>query len=200
MRADPAAGARRGAPAGTGVGAALGSLCSPAASRMQLYDAVGLLTKAALEEALPERPAAPLLVPILRAGAAMWRPACDHLPDALTAFVVATKVKGTSDVAVTVSTLPSPIPERVILLDPIVATGDTILASIDRLRALGVTAPVDVLSCYVAPDAFARIRSSPFVRSAHSAAFAERADEAGYLIPPIHGDCGDKLFGRALPR
>jgi uracil phosphoribosyltransferase len=179
---------------------ALATLCSPEASRMELYGAVGTLTNAALAKALPRRPAAPLLIPILRAGAAMWRPACDYLPDALTAFVVASKVKGTCEVKVEVSTLPALIPERVIILDPIVATGDTILATIDRLGVLGITSGFDIISCYVAPAAFDRVRGHPSVRGAHAAAYAERADGQGYLIPPINGDCGDKLFGCALAR
>jgi uracil phosphoribosyltransferase len=178
---------------------ALGTFRSPTASRMALYGAVGTLTKLVLEEALGSRPAAPLLIPILRAGAAMWRPACDFLPDALSAFVIARKVKGSTDVTVECTTLPAEIPERVIILDPIVATGDTIVASVELLRVLGVRAPIDILSCYAAPAAFARLRKHPFIRGAYAAAFAERADEQGYLIPPINGDCGDRLFGCGLP-
>lgn len=87
---------------------------------------------------------------------------------------------------------------RLIILDTIVATGDTILRVCDEIVHLqgGRTdGSAVVLCCYAAPQALERVAKHPLVGLVVVAYQAEHCDDAGYLVPYTHGDIGDKLFG-----
>lgn len=179
--------------------AALGDLCSVTGSRASAIEAVATLTRVALGRRQAPYSSAPLLVPILRAGAAMWLPACEWFPDAPSGFMVAKKLKGSTTVKVEASTLPCPMPPSILVLDPIIATGDTIVAVVELLRDIDASAVIEVVSCYAAPQALERLARHPFITSVTAAAVADYCDDKGYLVPPIGGDCGEKLFGRRDP-
>lgn len=110
------------------------------------------------------------------------------------------KTKGTSDVVVEwLGRRPFSTAHddgRLIVLDTVVATGDTIVQLCAEIYALsGGTASMVVWCCYAAPAALERVAACPGVEYVVVGQRAELCDERGYLVPYTHGDIGDKIYG-----
>lgn len=84
-----------------------------------------------------------------------------------------------------------------VVLDTVIATGDTVAKLCDELWELSGRRErsVVVMCCYAAPAALVRLSRHPVVQYIVVARWAEGCDEAGYLVPTTNGDIGDKLFG-----
>jgi 4a-hydroxytetrahydrobiopterin dehydratase len=102
---------------------------------------------------------------------------------------------------------------QIVILDTILATGDTVVKLCDELFAPRSNTPdqaeqpslkpegeprrfVTVLSCYASPQAIAAVAAHPAVAAIWVAHLADTVDEYGYLVSYTHGDVGDKLFGK----
>ena len=101
--------------------------------------------------------------------------------------------------------------KRVVILDTIPATGDTVVKLCNELvmphssmQQAGLLSErgnenqrfITVLSCYASPHAVAAVAAHSAIESIFVAHLAETVDEAGYLVASTNGDVGDKLFGR----
>lgn len=82
---------------------------------------------------------------------------------------------------------------RLILLDPLLATGDTCLAALDRLKQyeVGPIQVVTVLSCQVGIE---KVQADHPDVEIFTLSIEEGINEKGYLLPGL-GDAGDRLFG-----
>ncbi len=141
----------------------------------------------------------PLVVPVLRAGLGMLDGMTRLLPTAEVGFLGMVRDEG-SLVATTYATrLPEDLSDReVFVLDPMLATGGTLVATIEllvRRRASNVTA----ICLLAAPEGLARVDQA-FRDDAGcpvtvvTAGVDERLDERGYITPGL-GDAGDRLYG-----
>jgi uracil phosphoribosyltransferase len=82
--------------------------------------------------------------------------------------------------------------KRVLLLDPLLATGDTALATLDRLKQYGV-GPITFVSVLSAEVGIKKINDlHPDVKIL-TVSVEESLNEKGYLLPGL-GDAGDRLF------
>ena len=90
--------------------------------------------------------------------------------------------------------LPGDIADRdVILLDPMLATGNSTAAAVETVKAAGATS-VRLIALIAAPEGIERIhRDHPDV-SIVVAAIDSRLNEKGYIVPGL-GDAGDRLYG-----
>ena len=90
--------------------------------------------------------------------------------------------------------MPSDMQERdVIVLDPMLATGNSAVAALDRIKALQPRSVkfVCLLTC---PEGIATVhRSHPDV-PIYTAAIDRGLNERGYILPGL-GDAGDRIFG-----
>jgi uracil phosphoribosyltransferase len=90
--------------------------------------------------------------------------------------------------------MPQDMHERdAIVLDPMLATGNSAVAAVDRLKE---TSPKSIrfVCLLAAPEGLANLqRHHPDV-PIYTAAVDERLDENGYIVPGL-GDAGDRLFG-----
>lgn len=90
--------------------------------------------------------------------------------------------------------MPQDMPDRdAIVLDPMLATGNSAVAAVERLKE---TAPKSIrfVCLLAAPEGLANFqRHHPDV-PVYTAAIDERLDEHGYILPGL-GDAGDRLFG-----
>jgi uracil phosphoribosyltransferase len=135
-----------------------------------------------------------VIAPILRAGLDMAEGMLDLLPSARVAHIGLYREPVTLQAVEYYFKTPDDVAERlVIIVDPMVATGHTAIAAIDRLKEAGVS---DMrLVCLLAsrPGAAA-------VRAAHpdvpiwAAAMDEELNDHGYIIPGL-GDAGDRTYG-----
>jgi uracil phosphoribosyltransferase len=90
--------------------------------------------------------------------------------------------------------LPDDLAERdVILLDPMLATGNSTAAAIDTVKRAGATS-VRLIAIIAAPEGIERVhRDHPEVRVV--VASVDRAlNDKGYIVPGL-GDAGDRLYG-----
>ena len=90
--------------------------------------------------------------------------------------------------------LPNDIADRdVILLDPMLATGNSTAAAVETVKAAGATS-VRLIALIAAPEGIERIhRDHPDV-SIVVAAVDRALNENGYIVPGL-GDAGDRLYG-----
>jgi uracil phosphoribosyltransferase len=85
--------------------------------------------------------------------------------------------------------------ERVLLLDPMLATGGSACVAIDRVRRAHA-GRIDVLALLAAPLGVERVLEHDTSCRVFTTALDERLDERGYIVPGL-GDAGDRLFGTA---
>jgi uracil phosphoribosyltransferase len=90
--------------------------------------------------------------------------------------------------------LPDDLPDRdVILLDPMLATGNSTAAAVTTVKRAGATS-VRLIALIAAPEGIARVqRDHPDVRIVVAAVDRE-LNERGYILPGL-GDAGDRLYG-----
>ena len=168
----------------------------PAVTRAAARAHIEAVTTLMLRRLDAHLPVPDLLVPIARAGVAMWSAADAHFGCPETAFAIARKTKGTTDVAIALSSGLTERHGRVLLLDTVSATGDTVVRVAETVAERLPHARVDVALCYASPTAMALIRGCGAIDRIALAILSEGVDRAGWLLPKINGDAGDKLYGR----
>ena len=86
------------------------------------------------------------------------------------------------------------IVERVaLILDPMLATGGTLLATIETLKKAGCKT-IKGLFLVAAPEGIEKVRKAHPDVEIYVASVDERLNEVGYILPGL-GDAGDKIFG-----
>ncbi|PZU68650.1 HAD hydrolase-like protein [Sphingobium sp.] len=138
-----------------------------------------------------------LVVPIARAGVAMLDAAVASLDGPAVSFAIGVKNKGTGDVRVELSTGPASS-TSILVLDTVVATGDTVACAGKMLRARYPNAEISLATCYASPEALTRIEREGLYRHVFVAVRSSGCIE-GWLSPPINGDAGERLFGTTAP-
>jgi uracil phosphoribosyltransferase len=86
------------------------------------------------------------------------------------------------------------IEERIALIvDPMLATGGTLVATIDLLKQAGVPT-IKGLFLVAAPEGIQKVEAIHPDVEIYVAAIDERLNDVGYILPGL-GDAGDKIFG-----
>jgi uracil phosphoribosyltransferase len=134
------------------------------------------------------------LVSILRAGTGLLDGMLELVPSARVGHIGLYRDPHSFQVVEYYLKLPEDVSERnVILLDPMLATGNSAVAAIARLWEMGV--PSVKLVCLVAaPDGVAKLREVFPEVMIIAAALDRCLDAQGYILPGF-GDAGDRLFG-----
>ncbi|WP_320175937.1 uracil phosphoribosyltransferase [Maridesulfovibrio sp.] len=134
------------------------------------------------------------VVPILRAGLGMMDGVLDMVPGARVSVVGFYRDEETLQPVEYYVKLASNIDERIaLILDPMLATGGTLMATIDLLKKSGCTS-IKGLFLVAAPEGIEKIvKAHPDV-DIYTASIDEKLNDAGYILPGL-GDAGDKIFG-----
>lgn len=134
------------------------------------------------------------LVPILRAGLGMVDGIHDLIPTARVGHIGLYRDEKTLEPKKYFSKLPNDISQRlVILLDPMLATGNSIVYAISLLKKEGVK-KIKFVSIVAAPEGVKKLQQIHPDVQAYSAALDDFLNDDGYIVPGL-GDCGDRLFG-----
>jgi uracil phosphoribosyltransferase len=143
-------------------------------------------------DSLAGRP--PTIVPILRAGLGMLDGVLDLLPDAPVSMVGLARDHHTLQPMPYYDNIVDHLDERVaIVVDPMLATAGSMIATIDLLKARGCR-DIRALVLVAAPEGIAALAAAhPEVRC-YAAAVDRHLNEVGYIIPGL-GDAGDRIFG-----
>ncbi len=90
--------------------------------------------------------------------------------------------------------MPQNMHERdAIVLDPMLATGNSAVAAVERLKETGPKS-IRFVCLLAAPEGLANFQRHHPEVPVYTAAIDERLDEHGYILPGL-GDAGDRLFG-----
>lgn len=139
-----------------------------------------------------ERP--PLLVPVLRAGLGMVDTASQMIPEAQVGFVGMARDETTHQPTPYLASLPEDLSTTTVyILDPMLATGGSMLHTIDLLLARGAT-DITAICVVAAPEGVAALEASGAPVRLLVAAIDEGLNEDAYIVPGL-GDAGDRQFG-----
>jgi uracil phosphoribosyltransferase len=136
----------------------------------------------------------PLLVPVLRAGLGMAQAAFNLLPESRMGFVGLARNEETHEPEPYMASLPDSLSGYpVIVLDPMLATGGSLLHCLNLLTARGAT-DLTVVCALAAPEGLARIESSGHPVRIVTASIDEGLNDRAFIVPGL-GDAGDRQFG-----
>ena len=137
------------------------------------------------------------VVPILRAGLGMLAGVLDIIPSAKVSVVGLARDETTLKPVRYFERFVGNLSERIaFIIDPMLATGGSLVATIDLLKAAGCR-QVRAIVLVAAPEGIAAVeRAHPDVR-VYTAAIDSHLNHHGYIIPGL-GDAGDKIFGTKL--
>ena len=134
------------------------------------------------------------LVPVLRAGLGMLPGVLELIPAAKVSVVGMRRDEATLLPETYYENLVGDIADRtVIILDPMLATGGTLVATVDMLKRAGATR-IKGLFLVAAPEGLRVLEAAHPDIEVYVASIDERLNDKGYILPGL-GDAGDRIFG-----
>jgi len=134
------------------------------------------------------------IVPILRAGLGMVDAVSKMLPTAKIGHIGMFRDPTTHEPVSYYGKLPPDAAQReILLLDPMLGTGGTGVASINYLKKEGVK-HIKLLTILVAPEAHKRLTDTHPDVMIYTASYEECLNDHKYIVPGL-GDAGDRLYG-----
>lgn len=135
-----------------------------------------------------------VVVPILRAGVGMLEGILELVPTARVGFVGLYRDEETKLPVTYYERFPTQIKGGTcIIVDPMLATGGSTAAAIDKLKENGAGRIV-VICIVTCPEGIALVEGEHPDVPIYAAAIDEKLDERKYIVPGL-GDAGDRLFG-----
>ncbi len=148
-----------------------------------------------LQETEVQKISAPVcLVPVLRAGLGMLDGALALLPTATVGFMGLQRDEETAEPVEYYANLPGDLDEYfVIVLDPMLATGGSLSATLTKLKEHGAIS-ISCLHAVAAVPGVERVTSEHPDVNFYTAALDPELDNNSFIVPGL-GDAGDRLYG-----
>lgn len=135
------------------------------------------------------------IVPILRAGLGMADGLLELLPTALVGHIGVYRDPETHRPHEYYAKLPKPSGEIYILVDPMLATGNSAIHAVDVMNRDGVPdGHIRFMVLVAAPEGIANFHAHHPDVPIYVAAIDERLNDKAYILPGL-GDAGDRIFG-----
>ena len=135
-----------------------------------------------------------VFAPILRAGTAFLDGMLNLVPSARVAHIGLYRDPETLESVEYYFKAPEDIAQRlVIVMDPMLATGNSAVAAVDRLKARGVKR-LRLMCLLAAPEGIETFRKAHPDVPVWTAAVDDHLNDHGYIVPGL-GDAGDRMFG-----
>jgi uracil phosphoribosyltransferase len=168
------------------------------ATREVKVDQVNVKTPVAMAQGLHLAKPKPVVVPILRAGLGMLEGMSRLVPTAEIGFLGMVRDEKTLQATTYANRLPEDLTGRqCYILDPMLATGGTLVAAIEFLLAKGAT-DITAICILAAPEGIAVLEkafaNSTVAIKLVTGALDQKLNEHGYIVPGL-GDAGDRLYG-----
>ena len=166
------------------------------ATRDVRIDKVKVQTPVALADGVRLSVPRPLVVPVLRAGLGMLEGMVKLLPTAEVGFLGIKRNEETLEPYTYANRLPDDLSGRqVYIIDPMLATGGTLIDSINYVLERGAT-EVTAICLIGAPEGLAAVEAAMPGKDVTVVlgALDDRLNELGYIVPGL-GDAGDRLYG-----
>ena len=136
----------------------------------------------------------PLLVPVLRAGLGMLEAAHRLIPAARVGFVGVARDERTHRPTPYLTSLPqdlSAVP--VMVLDPMLATGGSMIYTVDLLQSRGAR-DITAVCVVAAPEGVAALEAAAPRARLYTATIDDGLNDVAFIVPGL-GDAGDRQFG-----
>jgi uracil phosphoribosyltransferase len=135
-----------------------------------------------------------VFAPILRAGVGFLDGMLELVPSARVAHIGLYRNPETLEAVEYYFKAPADVADRlVIVMDPMLATANSAIAAIDRLKGRGVH-DIRFVCLLAAPEGVARLNAAHPDVGIWTASIDERLNDHGYIVPGL-GDAGDRQFG-----
>lgn len=142
----------------------------------------------------------PILIPILRAGIPFYNGVISFFDHAGSGFIGAWRIEGQEELDVQLNYMAAPSIEdhNVIIIDPMLATGQSLLLAVERLMKHGKPRHIHVLSVIASQQGIDNVvENIPMDYSIWVGAIDEHLNDKSYIVPGL-GDAGDLSFGPKL--
>jgi uracil phosphoribosyltransferase len=166
------------------------------ATRDVRVDKVQVQTPVAIADGVSLSHPRPLIVPVLRAGLGMLEGMVKLLPTAEVGFLGIKRDEKTLQPSTYAERLPDDLTGRqIFIIDPMLATGGTLIDSINYVFARGAT-DVTAVCIIGSPEGLAAVEAHTHGKDFKVVlgALDEKLNENGYIVPGL-GDAGDRLYG-----
>ena len=135
-----------------------------------------------------------VFVPVLRAGMGFLDGLLELVPSARVGHIGLYRDPETLTAIEYYFKMPDDLSERlVIVCDPMLATGNSAIAAVARLKETGAR-EIKLLCLLAAPEGIKAFHDAHSDVAVYTAAIDSHLDEHGYIVPGL-GDAGDRLFG-----
>lgn len=135
-----------------------------------------------------------VFVPVLRAGVSMLEAFLGVVPDATVGFVGQKRDELTLQASTYICNVPAQVDTAdVFILDPMLATGGSAVATIDLLKQRGAKR-LTLVHLLAAPEGVRRVNKAHPDVPIFIAALDKKLNERGFIVPGL-GDAGDRTFG-----
>jgi uracil phosphoribosyltransferase len=139
----------------------------------------------------------PVVVPILRAGLGLVDGLLSIFPDAIIGHVGLYRDEATHLPHEYLVRLPQPVPQdrRFIIVDPMLATGNSAVHAVDVLLSRGVHMDrISLMTLVAAPEGVRTVHAKHPQVAIFTASLDSHLNEHAYIVPGL-GDAGDRIFG-----
>jgi len=134
------------------------------------------------------------IVPILRAGIGMMNGVLDIIPSAKISVMGFYRNEETLEPVKYYEKITKNINKRMaLILDPMLATGGTLIATIEALKSAGCQ-NIKGVFLVAAPEGIKAVEKKHPDVEIYTASVDEKLNKIGYILPGL-GDAGDKIFG-----
>ena len=134
-----------------------------------------------------------VIVPILRAGLGMVQPFQDNFPDVSVGYVGLERDHTTAVARSYYCKLPPLVGKRVLVIDPMLATGGSAIQAIDVVKAEGAK-DIGFICIVASPEGVAKLDQAHPDVPIFTAAVDRTLNAKKYILPGL-GDFGDRLYG-----
>ena len=172
-------------------------------SEFLIYEATRDIAASAIEVETPlqktngiiiDKP--PLIVPVLRAALGMLDAALRLLPMAEVGFLGMARNEETLEPEPYLHTVPSELNgQPVLLLDPMLATGGSLVHACEAVRDCGA-GPITIVCALTTPEGVKRTEDAGYAERIVTASIDDGLNEQAFIVPGL-GDAGDRQFGVA---
>jgi uracil phosphoribosyltransferase len=141
----------------------------------------------------------PVLATVLRAGLPFHQGFLNYFDQSPSAFVAAYRIEGTAQVQVQVDYLSAPrLDERVLILaDPMLASGKSLVQTYRAMLRFGTPRQVHIAAVIASPEGVAHVTREIPEATLWVAAIDEKLNAQAYIVPGL-GDAGDLSYGSKL--
>lgn len=141
----------------------------------------------------------PVLATVLRAGLPFHQGFLNYFDQSGSAFVAAYRVEATSEITVHVDYLAVPSLEGKVLLlvDPMLATGKSLVMTYKAMLRFGQPRQVHIAAAIASPEGIAHVQAELPEAHLWLGAVDQKLNEHAYIVPGL-GDAGDLAFGPKL--